>query len=105
MPTSLIAAGLALGAIGAPAIAHADKARDKSDYMDCINEHNGLDDPVTQETCCILHGGEWIIQPSGAGWCHWAGDVYGRQIPGDISTVTLTPVPTKTPQVGSSRVR
>jgi len=104
IPASLIAAGLALGAIGAPAIAHADRMRDITDYFQCVTEHSpdGQIDDVTMETCCILHNGKMVN-----GECDLLADpaeqaptVVG-QVHGRISDLDsapmLTTVPTKPP--------
>jgi len=62
LPASLIAASCALGAIAAPAIAHADRIRDITDYFECLTDHSsdGQVDDVTIETCCILHNGKMV---------------------------------------------
>ena len=100
IPTSLIAAGLALGAIGAPAIAHADRIRDIADYFECMSDHSpdGQVDDVTMETCCILHNGKMVN-----GECDLTTDpaeqaptVFG-QVHGRISDLDSAPVLTTEP--------
>jgi hypothetical protein len=110
LPVSLIAAGLALGAIGAPAIAQADRTKDVSQYFECLVDHSpdGHVDDVTMETCCILHNGTVVN-----GDCDLTAESVQQaptvvsQVHGRISDLdsapVLTTVPTKAPTASPRR--
>jgi hypothetical protein len=110
LPASLIAAGFALGAIGAPAIAHADRTKDVTQYFECLTDHSpdGQVDDVTNETCCILHNGKMVdghcdlILESAQQAPTVVSQVHGRI--SDLDTApALTTVPTKAPTASPRR--
>ena len=111
LSSSLIAAGFALGAIGASAVAHADRNSDIEDYFACLVEHTPSDetvDDVTDETCCILHNGKMVnghcdlileqAQPTAP-----AGRRVLTEHPDLANAPAVTAVPTKQPSVSLGR--
>jgi predicted YcjX-like family ATPase len=108
VPIALASAGFAIVAIAGPAIAYADQDQDMRDYSDCTAQHGH--DPVTQETCCILHNGTWTDVSGMHGCLFEAAAVQPvapghARIPGDLSNApAVTMNPTKTPPATTRQV-